>query len=132
MLIVVVGAGLMGAGIAQVVAEAGLRVRLYSRHRESLDGARDRMARNQTDMRAAGLVVDEASLDRLEVTQDLGAEAARTPQAVLEHKLARGESGAGAGRGFYEYPSGAHEALISQRDACLMALRRVPAAGANR
>lgn len=49
---------------------------------------------------------------------------AREPQPVLEEKIKRGESGARAGRGFYDYPPGAHEDLIRLRDARLMALRR--------
>lgn len=50
---------------------------------------------------------------------------ASAPQAVLADKVARGESGARGGRGFYAYPQGAHEALIRERDARLLALRQV-------
>jgi 3-hydroxybutyryl-CoA dehydrogenase len=52
--IAVVGAGIMGTGIARVCAEAGLEVRLCSRRPETLEAARARMARNQAQMRAAG------------------------------------------------------------------------------
>lgn len=69
--IAVVGAGLMGTGIAQVFAEAGLEVVLYSRRQESLEAARARIARNQAGMRAAGLTVDGGALDRLRTTREL-------------------------------------------------------------
>lgn len=72
MQIAVVGAGIMGTGIAQVFTEAGLPVRLYARRRESLVRARERIAANQTEMRATGLAVDSNSLDRLVATDDLG------------------------------------------------------------
>src|SRR5581483_8042621 len=38
--------------------------------------------------------------------------AARAPQRLLEDKVARGEAGARSGRGFHDYPPGAHEALV--------------------
>ena len=47
------------------------------------------------------------------------------PQALLEDSIRRGHTGARAGRGFYAYPPGAHESLIGQRDARLIALRRL-------
>jgi 3-hydroxybutyryl-CoA dehydrogenase len=72
MQIAVVGAGIMGTGIAQVFAEAGLPVRLYGRRRASLAQARDRMAANQAEMRSAGLAVDGDALDRVVGTDDLG------------------------------------------------------------
>jgi 3-hydroxybutyryl-CoA dehydrogenase len=69
--IAVVGAGIMGTGIAQVFAEAGLPVRLYGRRRASLTQARDRIAANQAELRAAGLAVDGGALDRITATDDL-------------------------------------------------------------
>jgi len=51
--------------------------------------------------------------------------AATTPQTLLEDWIRRGRTGARAGRGFYDYPPGAHEALIRERDARLIALRRL-------
>ena len=63
----------MGTGIAQVFVEAGLTVRLYARRPESLARARDRIAANQAEMRAAGLAVDPDALDRLVATDDLAA-----------------------------------------------------------
>ncbi len=74
--VAVVGAGIMGTGIAQVFAEAGLDVRLYARRQASLDEARVRIAANQAAMRAAGLDVPEA-LPRLTFTRDLEQAVAR-------------------------------------------------------
>lgn len=84
MRIAVVGAGIMGTGIAQVFAEAGFPVALYARRQESLAQAHDRIARNQADMRAAGLAADGAALDRLQLTQDLAA-AVRDADFVSEN-----------------------------------------------
>ncbi|MFQ5899801.1 MAG: 3-hydroxyacyl-CoA dehydrogenase NAD-binding domain-containing protein [Candidatus Methylomirabilia bacterium] len=47
MKIALIGAGIMGTGIAEVCIEAGLSVRLCSRRRESLDGALERIQTNQ-------------------------------------------------------------------------------------
>jgi 3-hydroxybutyryl-CoA dehydrogenase len=69
--IAVVGAGIMGTGIAQVFAEAGMAVRLYGRRQAGLTRALDRMAANQAEMRAAGLAVDGDALDRVRATDDL-------------------------------------------------------------
>jgi 3-hydroxybutyryl-CoA dehydrogenase len=84
MRIAVVGAGIMGTGIAQVFAEAGLDVRLYARRRDSLDEARARIAANQAEMRAAGLAVDDGALDRVVGTDDL-AEAVGEADFVSEN-----------------------------------------------
>ncbi len=50
--------------------------------------------------------------------------AAQAPQGLLDEKVERGEAGARAGRGFYAYPPGAHDAIVRERDARLVALRR--------
>ena len=71
MQIAVVGAGIMGTGIAQVFAEAGMAVRLYGRRRAGLSQARDRIAANQAEMRSAGMAVDGGALDRIVATDDL-------------------------------------------------------------
>lgn len=49
---------------------------------------------------------------------------ASKPHALLEDLIARGHTGARAGKGCHEYGPGAHEALIRARDARLIALRR--------
>lgn len=84
MRIAVVGAGIMGTGIAEVFAEAGLDVRVYARRRDSLDQARARIAANQAEMRAAGLAVDDGALDRVVGTDDL-AEAVGAADFVSEN-----------------------------------------------
>lgn len=87
MRIAVIGAGIMGTGIAQVGAEAGLDVWLQSRSRANLEAAADRMRRNQREMVAMGLL-DEAAgataLGRVRLTQDL-AEAVREAEFVSEN-----------------------------------------------
>ena len=50
--------------------------------------------------------------------------AAREPQRLIEDLFAKGHLGARAGKGFYDYPPGAHEGLIQERNARLIALRR--------
>ena len=49
---------------------------------------------------------------------------ATVPGALLEERLAAGATGAAAGRGMYDYPPGAHAALLAARNARLIALRR--------
>jgi 3-hydroxybutyryl-CoA dehydrogenase len=48
--------------------------------------------------------------------------AAQAPQPILGDKVARGEMGLRAGRGFYNYPPGSADAAIAARDAKLFAL----------
>jgi 3-hydroxyacyl-CoA dehydrogenase len=60
--------------------------------------------------------------------QDLSA--AQTPQRILADKVAAGETGLRAGRGFYQYPAGCADAAIAARDARLfelLKLLRLPA-----
>ncbi len=51
--------------------------------------------------------------------------AAREPQPALTTRVADGETGARAGKGFYDYPPGAAEAAIAVRDAKLLELLKV-------
>ncbi len=72
--IAIIGAGVMGSGIAQTFAQAGYAVRLYARHQKTLEAARDRIARNQEAMLRAGLLDEAAAreaLDRLHRTTAL-------------------------------------------------------------
>jgi 3-hydroxybutyryl-CoA dehydrogenase len=54
------------------------------------------------------------------------------PQETLNGKVAAGETGARAGRGFYDYPSGAAEGAIAARDARLFELLKVSQRWADR
>lgn len=84
--VAVVGAGVMGGGIAQTFAQAGLSVALYARREEGLRMALERIAKNQAAMVEAGLLGAAAareSAGRLRATTDL-AEAVRECQFVSE------------------------------------------------
>ncbi|HSV83553.1 MAG TPA: 3-hydroxyacyl-CoA dehydrogenase family protein [Ramlibacter sp.] len=65
--IAIVGAGLMGHGIAQVFAVAGHDVAVYDRDFQALASLRDRIARNLSD-----LGKDAASVARVLPAEDLG------------------------------------------------------------
>ena len=72
--IAVVGAGTMGAGIAQIFAQAGYPVRLQARKRETLEAARRRIHVNQEELirhDLLGAPAAEAARGRIAVTQDL-------------------------------------------------------------
>ena len=72
--IAVIGAGTMGAGIAQIFAQAGHPVRLQARKRETLEAALQRIRVNQDELIRHELLsaVDaEAARGRIMVTQDL-------------------------------------------------------------
>jgi 3-hydroxybutyryl-CoA dehydrogenase len=72
--IAVIGAGTMGAGIAQIFAQAGHLVRLQARKRETLDAALRRIRVNQDELIRHDLLGDEDALaarGRIMVTQNL-------------------------------------------------------------
>ena len=72
--IAVVGAGTMGAGIAQIFAQAGHPVRLQARKRETLEAALRRIRVNQDELIRHDLLGPqeaEAARQRITVTQDL-------------------------------------------------------------
>jgi len=84
--IAVIGAGVMGSGIAQTFAQAGYAVRLQARREDTLRAARDRIAKNQEAVVRAGLLTGTAARDalaRIRTTTDL-AEAVRGCQFVSE------------------------------------------------
>ncbi|HQZ12357.1 MAG TPA: 3-hydroxyacyl-CoA dehydrogenase family protein [Devosia sp.] len=102
--IAVVGAGLMGHGIAQVFATAGHKVRVYDAHQPALDSLHARIAANLESLglpnNTAGLVtahadladavasadvVIEAALEKLELKQAIFADLVRLarPEAML-------------------------------------------------
>lgn len=73
--VAVVGAGTMGAGIAQIFAQAGYPVRLHARKRETLEAALRRIRVNQDELirhELLGAAEAEAARGRIAVTQDLG------------------------------------------------------------
>ncbi len=63
--IAIIGAGVMGSGIAQTFAQAGYEVRLQARYEATLRAARDRIAVNQEAMIGAGLLSEPAARDAL-------------------------------------------------------------------
>ena len=72
--IAVIGAGTMGAGIAQIFAQAGHPVRLQARKRETLDTALRRIRVNQDELirhELLGAGAAEAARGRITTTQDL-------------------------------------------------------------
>jgi 3-hydroxybutyryl-CoA dehydrogenase len=79
--IAVVGAGLMGHGIAQVFALAGHDVAITDTHRPNLDTAKERIAKNLRD-----LGDDERAAERVRPVGDL-AEAVREADFVVEAVL---------------------------------------------
>lgn len=81
-----IGAGVMGSGIAQHFAQAGYGVHLHARHEETLAAARARIANNQAMMVDAGLLSTGAAaeaLSRIRTTTNLE-EAVRGSQFVNE------------------------------------------------
>jgi 3-hydroxybutyryl-CoA dehydrogenase len=73
-IITVVGAGMMGPGIAQVFAAAGYSVRMHNRSAEKLAGVHDRVCANLTQMAQYDLAVSAEIpeiLNRIVTTTDL-------------------------------------------------------------
>ncbi|MCL5960977.1 MAG: 3-hydroxyacyl-CoA dehydrogenase NAD-binding domain-containing protein [Chloroflexi bacterium] len=84
--ITVVGAGAMGAGIAQVCAQAGYQVHLYDIEPSMLDSAREdiaRFVRRGAEKKQYTLEVAEAAVARISTTIDL-ADAVRDADLVIE------------------------------------------------
>ncbi len=74
--VAVIGAGVMGGGIAQTFAQSGYTVHLYARRDATLGAAIDRMAKNQASLIRAGLLAEPAAQDalaRVRTTTDLAA-----------------------------------------------------------
>ncbi len=63
--VAIVGAGVMGSGIAQTFAQAGYTVWLHARREASLEAARERIAKNQAAMVRAGHLSEHAARDAL-------------------------------------------------------------------
>ncbi len=63
--VTVIGAGVMGSGIAQHFAQAGYEVHLQARHEETLGEARARIAKNHDLMVEAGLLSRPAAAEAL-------------------------------------------------------------------
>ncbi|MCG0239887.1 MAG: 3-hydroxyacyl-CoA dehydrogenase NAD-binding domain-containing protein, partial [Firmicutes bacterium] len=85
--IAVIGAGTMGAGIAQVALQAGLQVVLHDVSAEVLRRARERIFGGLAEAAARGKLREEpgAALGRLTLAADLGAAAGS--EAVVEAVL---------------------------------------------
>ena len=62
--IAVIGAGTMGAGIAQIFAQAGHSVRLQARKRETLEAALRRIRLNQDELIRHGLLEQRMPMPR--------------------------------------------------------------------
>jgi 3-hydroxybutyryl-CoA dehydrogenase len=83
--VVVVGGGVMGSGIAQVVAGAGLEVTLVDVAAEALERARAKVARNLdrlVDSGRAERADADATLARIETSTDLAAAAGAADHAI--------------------------------------------------
>ncbi|MBM3173350.1 MAG: 3-hydroxybutyryl-CoA dehydrogenase, partial [Chloroflexi bacterium] len=85
--VLVVGAGFMGTGIAQVCAQAGHRVHLMDINQAALDKAINTIQRSLSKLAAKGMLKDspEAILELITTTKDLSS--ATTANWVLEAAL---------------------------------------------
>jgi 3-hydroxyacyl-CoA dehydrogenase len=84
--VAVIGAGVMGSGIAQTFAQSGYIVHLAARREATLRVALDRISANQETMVAAGLLAETSAREaraRIQPTTDL-AEAARACHFISE------------------------------------------------
>ncbi|HKJ52340.1 MAG TPA: 3-hydroxyacyl-CoA dehydrogenase [Gammaproteobacteria bacterium] len=87
--VLVIGAGIMGAGIAQVAAQAGHPVRLFDSRETAAEGALEKLAATFDKLVAKGKFSDDearAILDRIVAIDSLdgGAEAGLAVEAVVE------------------------------------------------
>jgi 3-hydroxybutyryl-CoA dehydrogenase len=83
--VVLVGGGVMGNGIAQVVAQAGLRVTVVDISEEALDGTRRRIGRSLEKLvarEALGADEAEAVMGRIAMTTELEDAAADADHAI--------------------------------------------------
>jgi 3-hydroxybutyryl-CoA dehydrogenase len=83
--VVVVGGGIMGNGIAQVIASAGLDVTIVDVAQDALERARARIAKSIGRLVSAGKLSQEAAdeaLGRLSFTTDLPSAAAQADHAI--------------------------------------------------
>jgi len=84
--VAVIGAGVMGSGIAQTFAQSGYIVHLSARREATLQGALDRISANQATMVRAGLLAERSAQEaraRIYPTTDL-ADAVRTCYFISE------------------------------------------------
>ena len=84
--VVVLGAGTMGAGIAQCLADHGRDVTLTDIDTDALKRAQDRIAISRSHLETAGLQTPDASIEgdrRLNTSTDL-AESLATADLVIE------------------------------------------------
>jgi 3-hydroxybutyryl-CoA dehydrogenase len=88
--VLVIGAGIMGAGIAQVAAQAGHVVKLFDARAGAADGARDKLARTLAGLVAKGKLAAkaaEAALARIQPVAALqdAADARVVIEAIVEN-----------------------------------------------
>jgi len=84
--VLVVGAGQMGAGIAQVGAQAGLQILVVDALATSLEKARAGMEKSLSKLREKGLLVEEPAtvIARLQWASQLSTAASFAPDMVIE------------------------------------------------
>lgn len=69
----VIGSGLMGAGIAQVAAQSGLKVLLTDQRAEALDGAKASLEKSLQRFKERGRLDEDVSvvMSRIETTGEM-------------------------------------------------------------